>query len=167
MRKQIQFSDVEERSFYFYNSDILSKLSKVYKLKLNEDQVKSLCLKINFTSTLVENHEGDFYLVQFSDEYLKQNGIGTRSTDCCYYQTDDESSTNYFDPKSEWSEYIGEYLEYEDFGYNELISKSNSELNQIWFISSNTMRKLKFKKEFKLDEENVKEEITKEERQSI
>lgn len=152
MRKQIQFSDVEERSFYFYNSDILSKLSKVYKLELNEDQVKSLCRGINYTSTLVENHEGNFYLVQFSDEYLKKNGIGTRSTDCCYYQTDDESSTNYFDPKSEWSDYVKEYLKYEDFGYNELISKSISEHNQIWFISSNTMRKLKFNKEFKLDE---------------
>jgi hypothetical protein len=152
MRKQIQFSDVEERSFYFYNSDILSKLSKVYKLELSEDQVKSLCRGINYTSTLVENHEGNFYLVQFSDEYLKKNGIGTRSTDCCYYQTDDESSTNYIDPKSEWSDYVKEYLKYEDFGYNELISKSISEHNQIWFISSNTMRKLKFNKEFKLDE---------------
>ena len=151
MRKQIQFGDVEERGFYFYDSDILSKLSKVYKLELNEDQVKSLSRKTKY-STPINNHDGDFYLVQFSDEYLKQNGIGTRSTDCCYYQTDDESSTNYFDPKSEWSEYLEEYLEYEDFGYNELISKSNSELNQIWFSSSNTMRKLKFKKEFKLDE---------------
>ena len=166
MRKQIQFSDVEERSFYFYNSDILSKLSKVYKLELNEDQVKSLSRKTKY-STPINNHDGDFYLVQFSDEYLKQNGIGTRSTDCCYYQTDDESSTNYFDPKSEWSEYLEEYLEYEDFGYNELISKSNSELNQIWFISSNTMRKLKFKKEFKLDEENGKEKVTKEERLGV
>ena len=166
MRKQIQFNDSVERCFYFYNTDILSKLSKVYKLELNEDQRKSLGQKAKYYPS-IDKRKGDFYLVQFSDEYLKQNGIGTLSTDCCYYQTDDESSTNYFDPKSEWSEYIGEYLEYEDFGYNELISKSNSELNQIWFISSNTMRKLKFKKEFKLDEENVKEEITKEERQSI
>lgn len=152
MRKQIQFSDVDERCFYFYNSDILSKLSKVYKLELNENQVKSLCRGINYTSTLVENHEGDFYLVQFSDEYLKQNGIGTRSTDNCYYQTDDESSTNYFNPKSEWNDYVKEYLKYEDFGYNKLISESISEHNQIWFISSSTMKKLGFKREFKLDE---------------
>ena len=145
MRKQVQFSDpVAERCFYFYNTDILSKLSKVYKLELNEDQRKSLGQKAKYYPS-IENRNGDFYLVQFSDEYLKQNGIGTRSTDCCYYQTDDEFDTDYFDPESDWGEYVGEYLEHEDYTVNELISKSKSEHNQIWFISSDTMKRLRFK----------------------
>lgn len=144
MRKQIQFSDPVERCFYFYNTDILSKLSKVYKLELNEDQRKSLGQKAKYYPS-IDKREGDFYLVQFSDEYLKQNGIGTRSTDCCYYQTDDEFDTDYFNPKSDWCEYVGEYLEHEDYTVNELISKSKSELNQIWFISSDTIRRLGFK----------------------
>ena len=144
MRKQIQFSDVEERSFYFYNSDILSKFSKVYKLELNEDQRKSLGQKAKYYPS-IDKRNGDFYLVQFSDEYFKQNGIGTRSTDCCYYQTDVEFDTDYFEPESDWGEYVGEYLEHEDYTVNELISKSKSELNQIWFISSDTMKRLGFR----------------------